>query len=549
MVGDLFNLGNRTSVAGHIFGGSVPGRAPFEEFLGGYRYVGEGAGITTDLGLDAGVPVTMGANNAIGATSVRVRGVADLTPSLAGATRLADLRGGRGLGITPGKVEVSIDGGARFQVDLSDADTVQDIADRLNFEIRAHEAQTSTAVLEGGGVSTAGQALSVDLLAGHTAEFFDVASGGTAQDLGLSSRVFTDAAPGGASLSPKLTWTTPIALLGGGPLGSMTLHNAGNTRTVDLSGAETFDDVRNLIEGSGLGLRVLINDARDGLDVLNEVSTGRAGAMSIEETPGGGMTATRLGIRTLAAETRISDFNDAKGVRIVDGAVDPLTGLPDAGREVDFAIRLGDGRQIAVDLRPQDMVTVSTLLARINEQAQSQGVSPADFTAGLSNGANGLAFTQNASFSGPISIEQRNGSPAFGDLGLDQGAYDAGSATFVSADRAKVRVDNLFTQLLDLRDALAGNDTSGITLAGERLEQSVGRVAEARALVGGYTQRAQSAAERQQDQELLDQKTRSDLRDLDYAEAASRFTALQTQLQAGLQVAATGSRTLLDFLG
>src|SRR6185295_6058173 len=103
---------------------------------------------------------------------------------------------------------------------------------------------------------------------------------------------------------------------------------------------------------------------------------------------------------------------------------------------------------------------------------------------------------------------------------------------------------NLFTQMLDLRDALAANDTSGITLAGERLEQSVGRVAEARALVGGYTQRAQDAAAKQQDRDTLDQKTRSDLRDLDYAEAATRFSALQTQLSASMQVTAAGSRTL-----
>src|SRR5262249_4735197 len=107
----------------------------------------------------------------------------------------------------------------------------------------------------------------------------------------------------------------PIPQLGIGPLGSITLKNAGNTRTVDLSSAQTLDDVRNLIEGSGLGLRVQINDAQTGLDVLNEVSTGKAGAMSIEEVPGGNLTATRLGIRTYAAETRLADFNDGKGVR------------------------------------------------------------------------------------------------------------------------------------------------------------------------------------------------------------------------------------------
>jgi len=549
MIGDLFNLGNRTSVAGHIFGGSVPGRAPFEEFLGGYRYVGEGPGITTDLGLDSGVPLTLGANNAIGATSVRVRGVADLTPNLGGDTRLADLRGGRGLGISLGRIEFSVDGSARHQVDLTGADTAQDVADRLAFELRAYEADSGTTVLEGSGVSFTGGALSIDVAAGRSLQFFDVGSGAVAQDLGLASPTFTDAAPGGTDISPKLTWTTPISLLGGGPLGSLTLKNAGNTRIVDLSSAETFDDVRNLIEGSGLGLRVLINEGATGLDVLNEVSTGSAGAMSIEETPGGGMTATRLGIRTLAAETRISDFNDAKGVRIVDGAVDPLTGLPDPAKNTDFAITLGDGREFTVDLRPQDLTTVSTLLARINSQAQTQGIIPADFTAGLTNGANGLAFTQNAAFPGPIQVKQLNGSQSFSDLGLDEGSYDAGSATFVSTDRAKVRVDNLFTQMLDLRDSLAGNDTSGITLAGERLEQSVSRVAETRALVGGFTQRVQSATERRQDQELIDQKTRSELRDLDYSEAATRFTALQTQLSAGLQVASMSTRTLLDFLG
>jgi flagellin-like hook-associated protein FlgL len=552
MIGDLFNLGNRESVAGHIFGGSTPGRTPFEEFLGGYRYVGEGAGIVTDLGLADGVPITLGANNAIGATSIRVRGTADLTPALAGTTRLADLRGGRGVGISLGKIEFSVDGGARRQIDLSGADTAQDVADRLNSELRAYEAELGESFLEGAGVSFSGASLSIDLAGAHTLEFFDIGAGVTAQDLGLTSAsptVFSEASPAGGGLSPRLTWTTPTALLSGGPLGSLTLKNAGHIRTVDLSGAETFDDIRNLIEGAGIGLRVLLNEARDGIDILNEVSTGRDNAMSIEEVPGGGMTATRLGIRTLALDTRLSDFNDGDGVGIMDGAVDPLTGNPDPAKDIDFAVRLGDGRQITVDLRPQDMVTVSTLVSRINAQALAQGVSAGDFTAGLTNGANGLAFTQNSAFAGPITVEQRNGSPAFSDLGLDEGTFDAGSATFVSADRAKVRVDNLFTQLLDLRDALAGNDTSGITLAGERLEESVGRVAEARALVGGYSQRTQDAAMRQQDRDILDQKTRSELRDLDYAEAATRFTALQTQLTAGLQVAATGSRTLLDFLG
>lgn len=552
LLGNLFNIGNRTSVAGHIFGGSVPGRVPFEEFLGGYRYVGEGPGILTDLGLGEGVPITMGADNAIGATSIRVRGVADLTPALNGQTRLADLRGGRGLGITLGSVEFSAGAGPRVQVDLSGADTVQDVADRLNFEVRAYEAETGTAILEGSGIGFAGGGLSVDLAPGKTLRFFDIGAGGTARDLGLADDQgleFTDSAPEGADLSPRLTLTTPLSLLGGPPLGSLVLRNAGQSRTVDLSAAETMDDVRNLIEGAGLGLRVMINQAGDGIDIVNEVATGKAGAMSIEEVPGGGQTATRLGIRTLAAQTRLDDFNDGRGVSIVNGSTDPSTGQPDPARDIDFAITLGDGREITVDLRPQDITTVGALLARINGQAADQGFDSADFSAGLADGANGIALSQNAAFAGPISVAERNGSRAVEHLGLAEGAYDAGSATFMGADRAKVRVDNLFTQLLDLRDALAGNDTSGITLAGERLEQSVARVSESRALVGGHAQRATQATARQEDQSLLDEKTRSEVRDLDYAEAATRFARLQTQLSAGLQVAATASQTLLDFLG
>jgi flagellar hook-associated protein 3 FlgL len=552
LLGNLFNLGNRTSVAGHIFGGSVPSRTPFEDFLGGYRYVGEGSGIMTDVGLGEGVPITIGASNAIGATSVRVRGVADLTPDINGQTRLDDLRGGRALGITLGKAEFSVSGGPRVQVDLSGADTVQDIADRLNFELHAYEAENDITLLEGAGVSFSGDALSIDVVAGESLQFFDIGAGGTARDLGLAADTafdFTDAAPAGVGLSPKLTWTTPVSLLGGPALGSLVLKNAGQTRTVDLSTAETFDDIRNLIESAGLGLRVAINQAQDGIDVVNEVATGIAGAMSIEEVPGGGMTATRLGIRTYADQTRLDDFNDGRGVKIVDGSVDPLNGEPDPTRDIDFAINLGDGRTVTVDLRPQDIVTVGTLIARINSQAADQGVSPADFSAGLTNGANGLALTQNPGFPDPLTVEQRNGSHAFAHLGLDAGSYDAASATFIAADRAKVRVDNLFTQLLDLRDALAANNTSGITLAGERLEHSVARVSESRALVGGHAQRATQATARQEDQTLLDEKTRSEVRDLDYAEAATRFSRLQTQLSAGLQVAATASQTLLDFLG
>ena len=47
----------------------------------------------------------------------------------------------------------------------------------------------------------------------------------------------------------------------------------------------------------------------------------------------------------------------------------------------------------------------------------------------------------------------------------------------------------------------------------------------------------------------MDQRLRSEINDLDYAEAATRFAALQRQLEASLAVSArTANLTLLDFL-
>ena len=240
-------------------------------------------------------------------------------------------------------------------------------------------------------------------------------------------------------------------------------------------------------------------------------------------------------------------------MRIVDGATNPVTGATDLDRNVDFTITLGDGSSFTVDLRPEDTATVQSVIDRINEQANDAvlaGDIPAGaFSAGLTDGANGIAFRDLGGL-GPISVAQQNNSPAAGDLGLLGGAFDAGSATFVAQDRAGARVDNLLTSLIDLRDALRDNDSAGIALAGEKLETHVDRLVGSHALVGVYAQRVEKARARQVDLEVLDEQAKTQLQGLDYAAASIRFSLLQTQLQAGLTVGAqTQTRTLLDFLG
>ena len=74
--------------------------------------------------------------------------------------------------------------------------------------------------------------------------------------------------------------------------------------------------------------------------------------------------------------------------------------------------------------------------------------------------------------------------------------------------------------------------------------------ASVRAQVGVHSRRVRDMTQRTEDLKLQAEKFLSDLRDTDFTEAISRFTQLQQQLQANLQVSALVMRmSLLDFLG
>ncbi len=557
MLNSLYQITRRSGVAGHVFGGSNPSSVPIVEFRGGYRAVAQGDGLVTDLGLASQVPITLSPDRALGALSKRIRSSVDLDPALTPQTRLADLAGGRGLPVTLGPVDFTFGSGPRASVDLTGADTVGDVLDRLTAAIRQYETEHGVTVLGPGGVSVSGGSISIDVVGGTPPpelRFYDRGPGTVAQDLGLAGTppiIFTSATPLGADLNPRLTLHTPIGQLSGlsGALGAIRIRNAGATAVVDLSSAQTVGDLKRLIEGADMGLRVRINAAGNSIEIINEVSAGRDGALSIEEAGDGTLTATRLGVRTLAAETRLSDFNFGAGVSIVDGRADPFTGLPDPALNTDFRITLGDGRSFTVDLRPQDLATVQTLIDRINAEAAAAGIAPGDFQALLADGANGIVLAQNPGFPDRLTVSVENNSPAAGQLGLLDGTWDASAGRLIGQDRARVRVDSLFSDLIDLRSALTQNDRSGITFAGERIDTAARGLAETRGLVGAFGQRVSFAESREVDMATLNETVRSQLRDADFAQVASRLSLLQAQLEASLRVTSqAGSLSLLDFL-
>jgi flagellar hook-associated protein 3 FlgL len=553
LISSLFNISNTESLVGHVFGGTAPGTPPVTFLNGGYQFTGERGGLLASLGSSSDVPITLGADNAIGALSNRIEGTVDLDPDLTLSTRLSDINGARQLGISQGTFDFTFNSGAIASIDITGADSIGDVADLIEAAIIEYETDNGVTILGPSGVSIAGGSLDIDVVAGSL-EFVDTQGSNVGADLGLvqtPSVPFTSVLSAGLDLDARVSWTTPISDLtglGGASLDQIQLNTNGLSSTVDLSGATTLGDIRSAIEAGGTGIRVELSDNGQGINVITETAGTSNLALSVAEVAGGNDSATLLGIRSFALDTPISAFNDGRGIDIATGNADPT-------QDNDFKIVLGDGFEILIDLQQSDIVDVGTLINAINTQADAQLTAAArpttDFDAQLSPTTNGIGFTQSAAVgvSGPIGISPDN-SAAAEQLGLLDAVSSGGGNTLTSADRATVRVNNLFTHLLDLSEALKNDDTLGIQIASSNMKESLDELIQSQALVGGYARRIDTEVLRQEDKQLLDFGMRSQLRDLDYAQASSEFSQLQLQLQATMSVIAqTQSQTLLDFIG
>lgn len=529
MLSEVISIANRKYQQIYFFAGNATDRPPIVSLQNGLQYQGQGDGLTTDIGLSRDLPITVSGADAFGALSARVQGSRDLDPILTLQTRLVDLNGARGLGVSLGTVNVDVNG-TDVTVDLSGAHTVGDVIDTL---------QTAIQTVDAGAI------VQIDPATGNRFEIIptlgpitisDPEVDATAADLGLNT-TFPLGGGAGADVDPRLTEHSLVTSLTGvtAPLGVIRLSNVGQTRDLDLSGAQTIRDIMNLVEGLDLGIRVEIAPTGDRLNFINELSGGQ---MSIAEVAGG-TTATELGVRSFAAETLLADFNDGLGVQIRSGSVDPETGLPDPAADEDIQITTHDGTVFAVDFAGAE--TVQDILDAIN--AASGGTVTADLAAD----GNGIQLTDNTAGANDFTVARLNGSFAGEDLGI---LGSTAGATLVGEDRATVAVDSVFSHLMALRDALESNDERGIMLAGEKLETDISRVAETRAEVGVRNRRVTDATTREEDLQIQDQGLKSQIQDLDFTEAALRFGLLQQQLQAGLTTASQISYlSLLDFLG
>ncbi len=529
---ELVRIANREIQDIALFGGQQSTQttgALFVEFLGGIQYVGSTEDLKGDFGLSQPLAINTNGQDAFGALSTRIKGSVDLNPGATAATFLKDVNGAQGVGIRKGSITVTV-GASSTNVDLTTAETLGDVTTRINDAI--------TTLGGGGSVSVSGSGFVVTP-GGTTTTISDIGTGQTAADLGInvSATVPPNLPVAGADIDPKLTELTTLASLGVAVdlVNGLKITQGNQTKTADFSTATTIQDAINVIDQLQLGLRLEINAAGTGLDLISEVS---GIDLSIGENSGG-TTAGDLGLRSFGTATLLSDFQNGVGVTGVTG-------------QDDFAIELHNGTTFNVNIDGD--ATVSDLLATIQTAATGAGLTVGtpgtggtDFNVGLALDGNGLTFEDGTAGASAFRVVQLGTSLAATHLGINT---DAGTGnSIIGQDVAQVRVDSLFTHMIKLRDALVNDSSTGITFAGEGLEKSLDGLVRIRATVGVRSRQVESEQERSAELKITEQTFLSELRDTDLTEAITKLAQLQQQLEAGLLVGSQNLQlSLLSFL-
>ena len=527
----LVDIANRQFQNVSLFGGNSSlglNATVFDAFLGGVRYRGATANIQGDYGLGAPADFNSNGVEAFGALSTRVISPVDLDPQLVAATRLNALNGAQGAGIRRGAINLDVDG-TIVSVDLSTADTAGDVVTRINEAINAIDPAAGSLAINAGQFE-------LTAAVGHTIALADVDNGQTAGDLGVELTSVGGVAATGADVDPRLTELTTLASLGVAVdfASGLQITNGGVTKTVNFTGATTIQDMVNTIANLGIGVRLQINAAGTGVNLVSEVS-----GVELSVGENGGTTAQDLGLRSFAPETLLADFRNGLGVEIQPG-VD------------DFSIQLHNGTVFNVNLdgatNAQEVLDAISLAATTaGLTVGAPGAAGTDFNLGMAPTGNGFRFEDNTAGAADFAVNQLNRSLAATHLGIFKNA--ATGSVIGGDDVARVKTDSVFTHLIALRDALLANDSAGITLAGTGLERSIDLVAEARAGIGVKTQRLEQQQERLQQLQIAEESTLSQLRDADLTEVITRLAQLQQQLQASLRSGVGASQlSLLDFL-
>jgi len=510
----VLTLSNKQSEGSYLFGGDRATETPFREAIGGVQFVGSSSTLANRHDENSMAAFQISGADVFNALSTRVEGTGNLTPAATADTRLTDLRGATGNGVQIGSIRIN-NGTDTVLVELAGADTLGDVADRIN-----------AAGLSGVSASITGNGLTLTPAGVEQISVTDLNGGTTATDLGIvqTTPLVAGATLTGANIAPRVTGLTALSdLLGGTGLdvsSGITITNGQTTRSIDFSGAATVEDFLNQINGANVGVTASVNAGGTGINIFNNTEGTK---MSISEN--GGTLAATLGVRTFSESSPLTELNGGLGVRTVEGA--------------DLRITRKDGSTFAVDLSNLD--TIQDVLDAINTADAGAGV-----TASFGANGNGIVLTDTTGGPGTLSVVAENASNAAADLGLTT-AEVAGVIT--GTDVNPIEATGLFANLSKLISSLELSNQGGITAAGENLQGDYDRVVRIRGEAGARVQEIESRENRLADQNIATKTLLSSLEDVDMTDAIVKFQTLQTALEAVLRMTGrTLNTSLLDYL-
>lgn len=497
----LLSLANRRSGDMSLFGGAIAGDGYIDDG-GAVRYAGSDGVLEADVEKNASIRMLMDGPAVFGGPSERV-GSLDLSPVATNDTRLGSLGGAAGRGVALGSLRLS-NGGAATEIDLSQADTLGDVINRIN----ASGAGVTAALAGGNAIELSGAAVTVE-----------EAGGTTAADLGLLQP--TGATITGDSLRPKITQFTLLSDLTNGAgidaAGGLTVINGTSSDTVDLSTLTTVGDLLGRLNDSATGMLAQISNDGHSLTLRNPV---QGTELRVQE--GAGTAAADLGWLTYTAGDAVTTFNGGRGLRL-DETGNDLSLTDSAG--LRFEVELGSSG------------TTQEVIDAINAAAVAAG---ANTVASFDANAPGIVLNN------VQQVANVGESRAAVDLGLDQPIV-AGAMT--GRDVNPVVSQGVFGHLRQLINALDSGDIHSAEQAIGDMETDESKVVRERAGAGGRLREMESRLERMEDDNLVTRDMLSRIEDTDFASAVLEFQTLQTGLQASLQT--TGQllgMSLFDFL-
>jgi flagellar hook-associated protein 3 FlgL len=222
--------------------------------------------------------------------------------------------------------------------------------------------------------------------------------------------------------------------------------NGGQVHQISFVGADSVEDLLNVLNGSAAGLLAEINTTGTGIDLRSRLS---GSDFAIGEN--GGTTATQLGLRTLATTTALNGINKGRGVNTVDGP--------------DFTVVRNDGVRLDIDVSNAE--SIGAVIDLINGHPDNQDT--AAVVARLTEFGNGIELVDDNP-SGVDAEGQPNrlqvvrvaSSHAAIDLGLVPAGQGQGDATQgATAPTAAVWLSGANTDLT-LTAAAAGTALGGV---------------------------------------------------------------------------------------